>query len=239
MFSANPKLTGLAFFILLCSSAFSQRIVFTNQHGTFKDSIALRLTLQADHQKPIEFTTGNAETDLSGFSFDSIVTLFVNGLSIHEYCNQYTPTQFKQIDTIVLYQSLKCQIMTPRFFPAMNYDLDSAVRDEAAFFGEFMHDSPLDSTFCFQLYHADPISKKELKQIQTLKASFCQKLGVDEQTIQLIDTKQPYATAYFNFFNPETVISREFINLQNTPWMKTKATEYSVALVLNVIWKQQ
>lgn len=218
-------------------SGFSQELVFVNGNSDFREGTEIHITLQADKKEAIEFNTKTGKINLNSFSFDSIVTLKASGLMIHEYTNQYFPKQFRQLDTIILYQNSIIYETTPRFFLKKDYDLDSCIRNNTEWFKAFLDDSTMDSTFVFEIYHSNSLSKKDKSQIQDIKTLFCKELDIPEKNIQLIDKRVPYTTERFDFFNPKTLVSKSFINQQNTPWMKSKAEEYSLVLVVEIIWK--
>ncbi len=80
--------------------------------------------------------------------------------------------------------------------------------------------------------------RNELLDMFRIKTTFCKEAEVDEKSIHLIDKKLPYSTTKFDFFNPGTLISEAFIQTQNTPWMKAKAEEYSLVLVVEIVWSK-
>ncbi len=216
--------------------SFSQELIFVNQNGVFEAGTEMRIDLQLDNKAPLELITKNKKINLSSFSFDSIATLTVNGPFIHEYINQYTPEQFKKLDTIVLFQQRRIFGPTPRIFPKMNHDLDSAINFEAGILRSFIDESIIESTFSINIYHTYPLSKEDFLQIQEIKTKLCKEVGVDEKKITLIDKEAPFSTERLDFFNPGTVILPAFIKEQNTFWMKSKAEDYRLVLKIEVMW---
>ena len=232
------RIIFITFFACIHLSAISQELVFVNCSGTFREETEIYIHLQLDRKPAVDLSTKTARINLSSYSFDSIATLTVKGMLIHKYTNQYFPEQFRKLDTITLYQSQRIDEPTPRFFLKMNYNIDSAVIFDAGILKNFLDEASLDSTFVLEIYHSRTLSKKEEQRIQTIKTAFCKEVGVDEKSVQLVDKQAPYSTARFDFFNPGTIITKQFIQQQNTPWMKAKAEEYSLVLMVNMIWKQ-
>jgi hypothetical protein len=227
--------------VSICLHSFAQEVVFINVVGenkAFVKETEIFVTLQSDRKHSITLSTRTTKIDLSSFYFDSLVTVTIDGKLIHEYVNQYTREQFLKLDTISLYQSQRIYEPTPRVYLNRNYPLDSAIRYEAAVLKEFFYGSSMDSTFFIEIYHARPLSKKVRKQIEQVKSAFCKEAGADGKTIQLIDKKTPYASTRMDFFTPTTVITEQFIQQQNTPWMKAKAKEYSLVLVVEIVWSK-
>lgn len=220
------------------SPTFSQELVFVNHTEGFEEGTEIRIQLQFDRKKAIEVITKNARINIGNYSFDSLVTLTINGPAIHEYINQYTPDQFRKLNTISLHQSRRIQEPTPRFFLNRNYNLDSVVKYDAGVLKYFLDESSMDSTFSLNIYHSRKLSKKDKQRIAVVKTAFCKEFGVDEKSIQLIDKNFPYSTLRFDFFNPGSIITDYFIENQNTPWMKAKAEEYSLVLVVEIVWKK-
>ncbi len=232
------KLILIARLVSICSHSFAQELFFVNHTQGFEEGTEIHVRLQFDRKKAIEVTTKNAQINIGNYSFDSLVTLTVNGPAIHEYINQYTPEQFRKLNTISLYQSRRIYEPTPRFFLNMNYNLDSVVKYDAGVLHYFRDESSLDSTFSLNIYHSGKLSKKDKQRIAAIKTSFCKEVGVNEKSIQLIDKKLPYSTIRFDFFNPGSMITDYFIEAQNTPWMKAKAEEYSLVLVVEIVWSK-
>lgn len=215
-----------------------KELVFINEKGAFEEETSILVSIQADSREPISFTTETLKIQLSDFSFDSIATIIVEGTFIHTYINQYTPKQFRKLDTIAIYQSRRIVGPTPRVFLKRNYDLDSAILQEGGYLRNFRDEFDMDSIFFLEIHHARPLSKKDKELINRVKTEFCRLAGVEEKTIQLIDKKIPYTTSRFDFFHEGILISEKFIQQQNTPWMKAKAEEYSLVLVTYMIWKK-
>lgn len=228
-------------FLLLCLRSFSQEITFINLAGEnkeFREGTEIYGTLQADRKESFYFRTKTGKIHFGDFSFDSVVTLTVQGVLIKEYTNQYTPEQFQKLDTIPLYQTNRFYEPTPRVFLNKQYSLDSAIRCEAAILKDFLENTSIDSTFLIQIYHSRALKKSDKKRINQVKTTFCKEVGVDEKDIQLIDKKCSYSTVRFDFFNPGSIVTDYFIKNQNTPWMKAKAEEYSLALVVEIVWSK-
>lgn len=231
---------SLLIILLYNKGLFAQQVVFINKNGgTFREGTELRITLQVDKNLPIQLETETGKVDFSSYQVDSLAILKVKGLFIDEYYNEYLPKQFLEIDTVELFQTNLRGTSTPRFFLNMNSDLDSAIIDDAIWFKSFLDGSLLDSTFKIGIYHADRLSIKDKKNIHKAKVKFCAELGMDEKTIELVDRKEPYTTVRYNFFQEKTIVSRVFINGQNTDYMKQKAEEYSVVLMVEMVWTKR
>ena len=228
------------FLLLVIYSSFvqtwAQQVVFTNKNGKFLEGTELWISLEIDEQQAIELRTLNFKLDLSKYKVDHLLKMRVNGQMIDDYYNEYLPSQLNKLDTIELFQTRMISEATPRFFLKMDYDLDSSIVHDATWFRYFMDESPMDSTFRFCIYHSHRLTKKQNTEIQRIKESFCSEVGVDGNTISVIDRKENYTTARFNFFNQRTIISKEFIKRQNTSFMKRKAEEYSLVLLIEIVW---
>lgn len=227
-------LITLVFFTIL-SFSFSQVIVVVDQNGEKLENQSFFVKIVIDNDSTITFNTDkfNVSRDLC----DDLAEIYIAGDFVQTYVNQYLPTQFKLLDTIRVYQSRNIAHTSPILLIDIKQEIDSILLYDLGF-SSTLKQIGLPFTLTFNVFHADRITKKEKKFIEKVKKTYCGYLGIDCEKIKLIDENKAYVSVQQDFFSKGTIITRDFINSQNTYWMKEQAEKYKLVMWLMINWEK-
>ncbi len=231
-------LTTFVFFTVF-SFAFSQEIVVVDQNGEkFNGPNELFVEIKIDNDSTLKFILPKEKIIIKGKGCDSLAEIKITGYLTQDYYNQYTPEQFKLVDTIQIYHSQIIANPTPIFLLDINEKIDSIIKNNLQF-KDYFKQIGLPYTLSFNVFNADRITKKEKKFIEKVKKTYCDYLGIDNEKIKLIYENKSYVSVQQDFFTKGTIITRDFINSQNTSWMKDQAEKYKLVMWLMINWEKQ
>ncbi|MES2589241.1 MAG: hypothetical protein V4622_09680 [Bacteroidota bacterium] len=218
---------------------FTQEITITDHNGKKLHSPeGLFLQVRVDKDSTTTFMLSSDKINVTRDSCDSIADIIVGGDYIQMYHNQYLPKQFKSLDTIRVFNNRYIAHPFPIFLIDMQQAIDSLLFYELDF-ATTLKQIDLPYTLSFNVFHADKVRKCEKKYISKAKKKYCEHLGIDNDKIKLIYEDKPYTTNQFDFFTSGTEVTRNFINSQNTPWMKGQAENYKLVMWVMINWTKE
>ncbi|MFN5418232.1 MAG: hypothetical protein ACK5B9_14335 [Flavobacteriia bacterium] len=227
-------LTTFVFFTVF-SFAFSQEIVVVDQNGEKLEKQSFFVEIVIDNDSTITFNTDrfNVSRDFC----DDLAEINIAGDFVQTYVNQYLPNQFKLLDTIRVYQSRYIAHTSPILLIDITQEIDSILQYDLGF-SSTLKQIGLPYTLSFKVFNTNRITKKEKKFIEKVKKTYCDYLGIDDETIKLIYEDKAYISVQQDFFSRGTIITRDFINSQNTSWMKGQAEKYKLVMWLMINWEK-
>lgn len=228
----------LAFFTSL-SFSFSQEIIIVDQNGRkFNGPNKVFVEIKIDNDSILKFILPKDKIVAERKSCDSLAEIKIYGYLTQNFYNQYSPKQLKLVDTIQIYHSQIIANPTPVFLIDINQNIDSIIKYNL-YFKDYIKQIGLPYNISFSVFNSDKITKSEKKFIEEVKKTYCEQIGIESDKIKLIFENKSYTTYQTDFFSCGTIITHDFINAQNTPWMKEQAEKYKLVMQLMINWEKQ
>lgn len=217
----------------------AQYVVITNQNDIpIESEISLRVTLNYDNDTIIKLNLKDSQLYIDTNLCKSIVDLEIDPVFGQVYKNQFLCSQLKSIDTIIINQTMMIKGQTPRLLLGLERNLDSIFVDQL-WMGEWLKEyKDVADGISFWVNNSDSLNSSDKKRITEVIQKYCSQIGREEFAKKIEYKNEPYTTGQEDFFNDGTVISREFIENQNTNFMKNIAEKYSLVVVVVINWNR-
>lgn len=90
----------------------------------------------------------------------------------------------------------------------------------------------------FWVNNSSSLKNSDKKRVKKVIREYCNRIGHREfsRKIDFIDT--PYITGQDDHFNEGTLVTKEFIQAQNTTFMMNIAKKYSLVVSIIIDWKR-
>lgn len=224
----------LSFMLVISCGIFSQTktIPIVTQNG---DSLNLnyrctyRLVVDGKDQGEMNFTKSSVVLPYP----DSLLKVEINGGLVQRYYNEFTPTNVDTLGEIEVFWSNIRSTKTPRFFRQDIANDDLSIKDSLDWFLPWLEMDKRVTGYQIEVKNAGRLKASHKRRIRKIHAEIDAFLG---RTSELIFTNVPYITTDEDAFNSGTKITSDFIDDQNTDYMKTLAQGYSIAMVLIIQW---
>ncbi len=229
---------SILFLIVFFSFGFSQEIIIVDQNNKQLFGIEeLKVQVKIDNKSTLEFNLLKEKILIDKSQCDSLADIRIFGYLTQDYYNQYTPNQFKLVDTIKIVHSQQIIIPTPIFLIDVNQSIDTIIINNL-YFKNYIEQIGLPYSIYFEVFNSSKISKKEKKFIEKVKKIYCEKIGLENEKIKLVFSKNPYISNQLDFFNKGSQITDDFIESQNTSLMKKQAERYKLVTQLIINWEK-
>ena len=158
---------------------------------------------------------------------------------IKDYYNQYYCQQFKVLDTIQLSDRKIIRRQTPRLFFGDGFENDSMFMNQLWIKDWLSENDEIINGISFMVNSSEKLTAKEKLLVRKGIANYCHLIDKDEFKDLVVFKDECYTTGQGDLFNEGTVVTRSFIDQQNTIEMKAKAEKYSIVVTVLIDWKRE
>lgn len=227
-------------FLLICFSCEvkAQDVVVVNQTIEEIESY-MRVKLIFDNDSVTQFELTNGTFHLDSNACLNIVDITITPIYGQPYHNQYRRDQLKFLDTIKVNQTRMIRRQTPRLFLGTDEILDSILIDQS-WFGDWLDDrSPVVNGISFWVNNSSALKNSDKRKVKKVVRAYCDSIGHKEFSTKIEFKNTPYVTGQDDYFNEGTVVTDEFIQGQNTPFMMNIAQQYALVVSVIIDWKRE
>lgn len=217
--------------ICFCAAFVSrgQNITIVNQFNELINTRYMTASIRIDNDTVVSYQIDQGKLHLDSNRCDSIADIVIKGYKLQTYHNQYLPDQFRLLDTIRLNQPYVHSVRFPVFLLGNRMEMDTILKDQQ-WLSEWLAEYFPQATISMDIYNTDKLSLRDRRFIRKVKRTYCELIGFDPDAVKINYTGIPYSTGQQDLFNEGTVMSRSFIESQNTPWMRSQAENYAIAI---------
>ena len=223
--------------IVFAQQCFAQTLQIVNQNGEHIDCpVSFDLTLP-NGTDTIGFGLSNVRTTIKTDQNYDFIKLHVNKCRcIKEYYNEYSVSQFIELDTLVLHEDCIKKEYTPLilFSSFDNWVSDSS---EYLWFKEYLKEIDFDKSgknleIIVQSKYKSLFLKKH--KVIKYKDQIAQLFGVPSERLTFIFSDDSYTTRDNDIFLSNQKVTKKFIREQNTKFMRDSADKFSLVGVVGI-----
>jgi hypothetical protein len=179
----------------------------------------------------------------SGFfdpvEFNNVLDILIEGPNHQPYHNQFTPSQFKTLDTIQIIQKFVSGGQTPVLLLGNHRGMDTILFGQKWFSTWLIENEGIIDSVYISVYSVNKLRKCDRKKINEVKNAYCDLVGLKPENVLLLYKTTPYVMGQQDFFNEGTIVNKKFLSSQNTDYMSKKADDYSIVMQVMMGYKQR
>jgi len=225
----------ISFFGLFVSA--QQVVVFNeNTEELFREEyVNITITYDTDSVVKIDLVDGTFYIDSN--LCNEFVDIKIDPTFGQIYHNQFLRKQLQFLDTIVINQTTLIARQTPRLLIGCGEEeLDSIFQNKLWFKDWLKVNSEMIKGIYFWVYNTDPMRSADKKRAKKVIQEYCSLIDQEEFAKKVEFKKMPYVTDQDDSIYEGTVITRKFIQEQNTEEMTRIAEKYSLTIALIIDW---
>ncbi len=234
------SIISIIFLLLVQNSVSAQTIVLVDLNNKILPiEYNYLVTITVDRKTTISLNANKSFVTIPEISCDSLIEVEIEGQFIKHYYNQYYCQQFKLLDTIQLSDRKMIRSQTPRLFLGNGFDNDSIFTDQLWLKDWLSEYDDAVNGISFLVNSSEKLTVKEERLVRKAINKYCHLIGKDEFKDLVVFKNECYTTGQEDLFNEGTIVTRSFIDNQNTIEMKGRAEKYSVVVSILIDWKKQ
>ncbi len=212
-------------------------VVVDQENKVLSNDLVCNVTLTLDKTTKVEIKTLHSIIQVPAFNCDSLIEIQIEAPQIKTYYNQYYLHQFQKIDTIRVSNRKIIKGQTPRLLLGNSPFNDSLFEDQRWFKDWYTENENVLSGISFMVNSVEKLSKKQKKVVLEAITDYCVLIDKVEYSSDVTFKHSGYVCRQEDLFNEGTLITKQFIENQNTIEMRQQAENYSIVVTVLIDWK--
>lgn len=231
---------SIIFLLLIQNHVSAQTIVLVDiNNNILPTEYNYFVNITVDKKKTISLIANKSVVTIPDITCDSLIEVEIEGQFVKHYYNQYYCQQFKFLDTIQLSDRKMIRSQTPRLFLGNGFDNDSIFIDQLWLQDWLSEYKDVVHGISFMVNSSEKLTAKEQRLIRQAINHYCHLIGKDEFKDLVVYKDECYTTGQEDLFKEGTLVTRSFIDNQNTIEMKEKAEKYSIVVTVLIDWNRE